>query len=106
MAIIQLSIPIFLALILIEVCAAALASKKVYRLADSLVDMSCGMISQFTNILIKLFSFAIFAYVAATWSIQVRFGAPAWPETAMSWAVVFVLVDFGHYWVHRLSRTG
>ncbi len=104
MGIIQLLIPIFLALILIEVCAAALASKKVYRLADSLVDMSCGMISQFTNILIKLFSFAIFAYVAATWSIQVRFGAPAWPETAMSWAVVFVLVDFGHYWVHRLSH--
>jgi sterol desaturase/sphingolipid hydroxylase (fatty acid hydroxylase superfamily) len=104
MAIIQLSIPIFLGLIVLEVIAALMASRKVYRLADSLVDMSCGMISQFANIAIKLASFGVFAYVASHWSVQVRFGAPAWPDTVVSWVIVFIAVDFGHYWVHRLSH--
>jgi sterol desaturase/sphingolipid hydroxylase (fatty acid hydroxylase superfamily) len=57
-------------------------------------------------------TFALFAWVSATFSVQRFLPLPSWPSGSpwssagafTSWAIVFLLVDLCYYWSHRLSH--
>ena len=116
MDVIQASIPLFFALIGLELLVARLRRRSVYRLGDSVSDLSCGILSQFAGIFIALGTVIAFSWVAGHWRIQLFLPVPEWKsgnpfagpgvDLALlgSWTVVFLLDDFAYYWMHRTSH--
>lgn len=123
MAIIEGSIPIFFLLILLELWVAKRRHDPVYRLNDSISDLSCGILSQLLGIFTKLLTLGMFAWCAAhlslqrvgvmpAWISRVPFGEAAlpgawgidWPAWG-SWTLAFLLVDLAYYVLHRYSHT-
>jgi len=120
--IILYSIPLFFVLIGLELAVQAWTGRRLFRLADSVADLSCGILSQFAGIATKALLLAVYIWVAERFALQHWTGLPAWPEGSpfatwagfpgfrvrgaelASWAAVFVLVDLAYYWTHRLSH--
>ena len=99
MKLIVASIPLFFILIAIEIVAARVLERRVYRFADSFADLGCGMIEQLLGVLVKASLFA--AYLALYDKVRL-FDLPE-----ASWAVFaacFLGVDFFYYWFHRKSH--
>lgn len=113
MDVVAASIPLFFLLIGLELVTARVRQRQVYRLSDSVSDLSCGILSQLTGIALVLLTYGLFAWVEAHWAVQRWIpGIPAWPDhppltspaAFTSWAAVFLLVDLCYYWSHRLSH--
>lgn len=116
MDVIQASIPLFFALIGLELLVARLRRRSVHRLGDSVSDLSCGILSQFAGIFIALGTVIAFSWVARHWRIQLFLPLPEWisrnplagPSVDFaalgSWVAVFLLDDFAYYWMHRTSH--
>jgi sterol desaturase/sphingolipid hydroxylase (fatty acid hydroxylase superfamily) len=99
MKLIVASIPLFFILIAIEIVAARVLERRVYRFADSFADLGCGMIEQLLGVLVKTVLFA--AYLALYAKLRL-FDLPEG-----SWAIFaacFLGVDFFYYWFHRKSH--
>jgi alkylglycerol monooxygenase len=96
---IALAIPFFFLLIGIEIWAAARRGLKLYRFADVIADLSCGMTQQI------LLVFQIAALTAGyVWLYDNHRLFTFAPGSAWPWIVAFVAVDFVYYWWHRLSH--
>ena len=96
---IVLAIPVFLALIGVELLAVRLLEKDYYRLSDSINDLSCGILDQLLEVFIKTALFAGYLYVYG----HHRVGSiPA--SSAVAWIACFLGVDFFYYWFHRMSH--
>jgi alkylglycerol monooxygenase len=114
--VIRASIPLFFALIGLELLVSRIRRRPLYRLPDSISDLSCGILSQLAGIVITLGTIAVFAWVSANASIQHLLPLPRWVDTApitgsgihwvalASWAGVFLLDDLAYYWMHRFSH--
>jgi alkylglycerol monooxygenase len=120
--IIQASVPLFFILIGLEVAVARLRGDRVYRLNDSVSDLSLGILSQLSGLFLAVATIALYAWVARHLSVQQVLPVPAWidrtpfpaaaawPGVAVdlaalgSWALVFVLDDLAYYWLHRTSH--
>jgi len=96
---IQLAIPVFFLLIGVELVAARLLERDVYRLSDSVNDLSCGILQQLADVFLKTALFAGYAWLFASHRL---FEIPA--EAAWAWALCFLGVDFLYYWFHRWSH--
>jgi sterol desaturase/sphingolipid hydroxylase (fatty acid hydroxylase superfamily) len=122
-SIIQASIPLFFALIGLELAYQWMRGRQLQRLNDSITDLSLGTLSQLSGVFTKVLTIGIYVVVAERFAIQQWIPAvPAWPEGAplvreggfpgltvqwgalWSWTVTFVLVDVAYYWSHRLSH--
>ncbi len=102
--VIGLSIPLFLALIAIEIAYVAWRKQPFYRVNDSVNDLSAGILSQLGGVFLKVVTLGTYLLVYHYASLQVLLGAPAIPNHWLSWVVCFILVDFAYYWFHRLSH--
>src|SRR2546423_1920077 len=95
---IALAIPFFFLLMGVELWAASRRRVKLYRFADVIADLSCGMTQQI---------FLVFAVAVITggyvWLYQYRLftfrEGSIWP-----WVIAFFAVDFVYYVWHRLSH--
>ena len=105
MDLITLSIPFFFALIGLELLVARVRRRPVYRLADSISDLSCGILSQFAGIFLALLTIAGYGWVQRHAAVQHFLPVPAWSHGALAWIAVFLLDDFAYYWMHRFSHT-
>ncbi len=94
---IALAVPGFFALIGVEMLVAKKRGVRVYRLADSITDLSCGVSSQIEAMFFAAMQLAIYALV---WSRFRFFDLHGW----RAWLVAFIGVDFLYYWWHRLSH--
>jgi sterol desaturase/sphingolipid hydroxylase (fatty acid hydroxylase superfamily) len=99
MSYIHLAIPVFFALMAVEFLAARLLERETYRLADSVADLSCGILQQVLEVFLKTALFAGYAWLFASHRL---FDVPA--ASAWAWAACFVGVDFLYYWFHRWSH--
>jgi alkylglycerol monooxygenase len=99
MQLIVASIPLFFILIAIEIVAARVLERRVYRFADSFADLGCGMIEQLLGVLVKS---SLFAAYLALYAGARLFDLPE--HSWMVFAVCFLGVDFLYYWFHRLSH--
>ncbi len=122
MDVIQASIPLFFLLIGLELLVARSTGRHLYRLNDSISDLSLGTVSQLIGIFLAVGTIFVYGAVASHWSIQTVFGAPGWIERTPfppaanplgvgldllaleAWGTVFVLDDLVYYWLHRLSH--
>src|SRR5713101_5563143 len=93
---IALAIPFFFLLMGVELWVARRRGLKLYRFADSVVDLSCGMTQQI------LLVFAVGVLVSGySWLYRHRVWTP--PGWA-AWLIAFFAVDLVYYWWHRLSH--
>ena len=123
MAIIEASIPLFFLLIIVELLLARRRHLALYRLNDSISDLSCGILSQLLGVFTKLLVLGAYAWFAGHLSLQSLGVAPAWIERVPFgasavpglwgidwaawgvWAIAFLLVDLAYYVLHRYSHT-
>jgi sterol desaturase/sphingolipid hydroxylase (fatty acid hydroxylase superfamily) len=97
---IALAIPFFLIFIGLEVVIARARRRRgLYRLADALADLGCGVGQQVVMV------FAGVALLAGYAALYDRFRIATFgPASPVPWLVSFVVVDFAYYWWHRLSH--
>ena len=96
---IVLAIPVFFALIGLELLLTRVLERDSYTLADSLNDLSCGIVQQLVEVFAKtaLFAGYVFLYGAVR-----LFEIPL--SAAWAWVVCFLGVDACYYWFHRVSH--
>lgn len=120
---VTIAIPFFFLLIFLEIGFSAYHKRKLYRLNDSINDLSTGTASQVVGVFSKVVTLAAYIYIYQNFRI---FNLPSWPSEALSifpngilglssyaWAWIFVVAvwifcfigyDLAYYWVHRLSH--
>jgi alkylglycerol monooxygenase len=96
---IALSIPFFFLLIGIELLVARARRRRVYRLADAVGDLGCGMAQQLVLVFAGAALLAAYAWVYDHGRLLTMDAA-----TPAPWLVSFVAVDFLYYWWHRASH--
>lgn len=95
---IALSVPVFFLLIGVELVYSIISHKKLYRLNDSISNLSCGIGQQVLGAWFKIASGALYLYIYYNWRIFTI------EDTWYSWIILFLGVDFFYYWFHRLSH--
>lgn len=93
-----LSIPIYFALIGIELLIQAVKRYRIYRLNDAITNISCGITQQVTGIFFKILSIAAYQWVYENFALLSI--APTWYNLIL----LFILADFFYYWAHRKSH--
>jgi alkylglycerol monooxygenase len=97
---VALAIPVFLALILLEIVVDAVRGRKYYHLADSLNSLSCGIVS--TGVRVFFGFLGIYFYdLALRHLAPVQLPSNHWAV----WILAFVLYDLCYYWNHRWGHT-
>lgn len=92
------SIPVYFALIIIELFVQFLSRKKMYRLSDAITNISCGVTQQLSGIFLKVISIGGYAFIYEHLSLfQI-------PSNTASFIILFVASDFCYYWAHRMSH--
>lgn len=104
MDIITLSVPFFFALIGLELLVAQVRRRSLYRLSDSISDLSCGILSQLAGIFLTLLTIGAYSWVQRHWAVQRFLPVPTGPSAPLVWGTVFLLDDFAYYWMHRASH--
>ncbi|MBI1317623.1 MAG: sterol desaturase [Candidatus Hydrogenedens sp.] len=106
MSIIVYAIPVFFIMIAFELGAAWILKKKVYRLTDSINDLSMGMVDQVGGAFLGAFMFGMYLLVWKNFRIF-DMGAQGVTDASFPWWVwvsCFLAKDFGYYWAHRMSH--
>ena len=99
MNLIVLAIPVFFALIAIELVAARILERDTYRFADSVNDLSCGILDQVFDAFAKTVLLGGYLYL---YENHRAFSIPE--ALPASWVACFVGVDFLYYWFHRFGH--
>jgi alkylglycerol monooxygenase len=95
---IVLSIPIFFILIGIELIVERFINQKLYRLPDAIANISCGITSQLSGLLLTIVGIVAYQFVfehVALFTLE---------KNWLYWLALFLLVDFAYYWAHRMSH--
>lgn len=96
---IAFAIPVFFLLIFIELVAAFFMKKKLYRINDSITDLSLGTYSRVFGKFYGLFFLLLYIYIYENYRIW-HLGY----ESVFAWVFGFFAVDFLYYWFHRASH--
>lgn len=91
--------PVFFLLIALEAWTAHRRRLEVYRLADSLTSMACGIWTVTVEVFAKGVLLLLFAWVERQWGL-VDFAV----DSPWTWVLFFVVLDFLYYWAHRWSH--
>lgn len=104
---IAMAVPVFFISILIELVVSVLLKRKVYRLNDSISDMSAGMMQELVGVFTKVLLFGVYILVF-DWVHKPENLVPGrsygMPVNILTWILAFLLVDFIYYWFHRNSH--
>jgi alkylglycerol monooxygenase len=96
---IALAIPFFFVLITVELGVARARGRRVYRFADAIADLGCGVTQR---ILLLFFEGLLVAAYVALYDHARLVDLRAHPVAA--WLFAFIAVDFTYYWWHRASH--
>jgi len=95
---IALSIPVFFLLIGVELLYSVVKNLKLYRLNDSIANISLGVGQQITGIFMKTAVFFGYLFLYENY----RFATVG--NSVLVWVILFFGVDFFYYWFHRMSH--
>lgn len=104
MKIIESLIPIFLLAVAIELYFCYKKNKDYYNLADSLSNMSLGILSRLTDLFVLVGMYHLYHWIQANFALDLwsdshsLYGKIGW------WVFLFIALDFLFYWHHRLSH--
>ena len=97
---VSLAVPVFLALIALELVIDRIRSTRYYQLADALNSLSCGIISTGMRVFFGFLGLFVYAWMLAHAAV-VHLPAGHW----LTWIFAFFLYDFCYYWQHRFGHT-
>ena len=100
------AIPVFFVMIALEVIVGWVSGKRLYRINDSVNDLSMGIVSTIGGAFTGALSFAAYMFVWDQFRL-LDFGAEhlgAWQFPIWVWVLAFVCKDFVYYWAHRMSH--
>src|SRR4051794_32278537 len=96
---IAVAIPVFFGLIFAERFLLRRREDPVYRLYDSICDLSCGVGQQTFQVFLYVVELGLYSFV---WS---RFRVHTFASSSVvAWVVLVLLVDLAYYWFHRASH--
>ena len=120
MSVVQMAVPLFFGLILLEVATGLFTRRRYYRLNDTIADLSTSAIFSVSGVVITVAWVAVYDAVQSAWSAPALLALPALPSGApliveggtfavdpaalAAWAMVLVAVDFLYYWFHRATH--
>ncbi len=104
MELIEISIPFFIGLLLLEILVDWVLRRKYYRLNDTLNNLSLGIMQQVGGIFIQVMLFGWYIYLLDHISLQKLWSVPNIGNQWYWWVICFCLVDLLYYWYHRLSH--
>lgn len=96
---IALAVPFFFLLIGIELLVARRRGRQIYRFADAITNLGCGITQQ---VLLLFFNAGLLAMYV--WLYRHARLVDLGRHPVAAWAVAMVSVDFIYYWWHRLSH--
>jgi alkylglycerol monooxygenase len=96
---IALAVPLFFAFIAVELLVAARRGRRVYRFADAIADLGCGITQR---VLLLLFEGGLLVAYLALYAHARLFDLERHP--ILAWSLALVGVDFIYYWWHRASH--
>jgi alkylglycerol monooxygenase len=94
-----LAVPLFLALIAVELLAARLQRNDYYRFSDSMSDLSCGVVQQVIAVFLKALILGGYVFVYERFRVATLPGG-----SPLVWLGCFLGIDFLYYWFHRTSH--
>jgi sterol desaturase/sphingolipid hydroxylase (fatty acid hydroxylase superfamily) len=95
--------PFFLLLAAVEMACAWWSKRDVYRLNDSVSDLSCGVFDQLLKVFGRTLLALMYGFVFNHFAVcDVTALAPAWKWAAA--VVLFLGVDCCFYWQHRIAH--
>ncbi|WP_434420756.1 sterol desaturase family protein [Nannocystis pusilla] len=98
MQLIAWSIPVFVALIVLEYALARRARRDLYRLSVSVSDVGCGVVQQLFGVLTTAAFVGLYLLVYDGRLLDLD------PRAASTWLLAMLAVDFIYYWWHRASH--
>lgn len=96
---VALAIPVFFALIGIELLIAKMKKVNLYRFNDTITNLSCGIGQQILGVFLKTTLIFLYIYLYENKRLIGEI-----PNTALTWVLLFIGVDFFYYWFHRLAH--
>lgn len=99
MSLIIYAIPLFFALILLELWLDWRKQKLTYRFNDALNSLNLGMMSQITAVALKTIQISFYVLIYQNIS-PIQLGL----DSMWVWALAFIAYDFSYYWFHRMSH--
>ena len=93
------AIPGFFILMALELLAAWIMKRRVYRLNDAINSIGLGVLSQVVGVFAKVLTIGIYAWVVQRVAL---FALPM--DSAWTWISALVLYDFCYYWLHRMGH--
>lgn len=100
---VQLSIPIFLLLIVAEVFYSRKKHKFEYRLSDSITNIATGALQNMTALVFGALTIAAYVYIHKNYALF-DFRNLSNAQTWVMAISLIVLCDFLYYWFHRMSH--
>lgn len=94
---IQLAIPAFVVLMIVEAIADALMRRDLYEVKDTAASITMGLGNVAVNLIAKTMQFAIFSLIYR-WRLF-NLGTEWWV-----WGLLFLCDEFSYYWFHRTSH--
>jgi len=91
------AIPVFVALIIIEVVINAKKNLNLYKFKDSSANITMGLGSVVIGLLTKTFAFFVFLWIYQFRLFEI-------PNTWWMWSLLLLADDFTFYWYHRLAH--
>ena len=91
-------IPILFGLVILEYVISRIKRMETYRLSDTIVNISCGLMERLFDFFFIVVLYFLFDYIAehiALWHL---------PNTPIIWILGLFVGDFLAYWHHRLSH--
>ena len=91
------AIPVFIALIIIEVVINAKKNLNLYKFKDSTANITMGLGSVVIGLLTKTFAFFVFLWIYQFRLFEI-------PNTWWMWGLLLLADDVTFYWYHRLAH--
>ncbi|MCB9652472.1 MAG: sterol desaturase family protein, partial [Deltaproteobacteria bacterium] len=96
---IAFAVPVFMGLFGLEVWAARRKGASLVRFADSMSDLSCGVMQQVLKVFLVALTAGAYIWVEEHVGLFELSASDPWV-----WVATFFGVDFCYYWFHRLSH--
>ena len=91
------AIPVFIALIIIEVVINAKKNLNLYKIKDSTANITMGLGSVVIGLLTRTFAFFVFLWIYQFRLFEI-------PNTWWMWGLLLLADDVTFYWYHRLAH--
>ncbi len=98
---VNLAIPAFLLLLLVEAVVSAIGQRDLFEAKDTFASLAMGVGNVLTNLFAKAMVLGVF------WVIYRHTGflkAVLTPDKGWVWGLLFFAEDFSYYWFHRVSH--